>query len=128
MSINRASSIFGVVSWVIERAKQPHQHTIVESAASINKSATADLTTDSRQSASTERQRSMNDFLSCILDNVRVLQRRHPKFDVSAVFMGNNPRTTSHQPATIEHPLNVINFCGGSIRYTAINCIVLFLN
>jgi len=34
----------------------------------------------------------------------------------------------SHPPPTIEHPQSINNFCGGSERYTAMYCIVLFLN
>jgi len=34
----------------------------------------------------------------------------------------------SHPPPTIEHPQSFNNFCGGSERYTAMYCIVLFLN
>ena len=36
--------------------------------------------------------------------------------------------TISPLPPTIEHPQSVNNFCGGSEHYTAMNCIVLFLN
>jgi len=31
-------------------------------------------------------------------------------------------------PPTIEHPQSIYRFCGGSEHYTAMNCIVLFLN
>jgi len=34
----------------------------------------------------------------------------------------------SHPPPTIEHPQSINNFCGGSECYTAMYCIVLFLN
>jgi len=34
----------------------------------------------------------------------------------------------SHLPPTMEHPQSINNFCGGSERYTAMYCIVLFLN
>jgi len=34
----------------------------------------------------------------------------------------------SHPPPTIEHPQSINNFCGGSERYTAMQCIVLFLH
>ena len=36
--------------------------------------------------------------------------------------------TILHLPPTIERPQSVKNFCGCSERYTAMNCIVLFLN
>jgi len=34
----------------------------------------------------------------------------------------------SHPPPTIEHPQSMNNFCRGSECYTAMYCIVLFLN
>jgi len=34
----------------------------------------------------------------------------------------------SHPPPTIDRPQSINNFCGGSERYTAMYCIVLFLN
>jgi len=34
----------------------------------------------------------------------------------------------SHPPPTNEHLSSVINGCGGSVSYTAMNCIALFLN
>jgi len=34
----------------------------------------------------------------------------------------------SHSPPTIEHPQSINNFRGGSEQYTAMYCIVLFLN
>jgi len=34
----------------------------------------------------------------------------------------------SQPPPTIEHPQSINNFCGGSERYTAMYCIVLFLD
>jgi hypothetical protein len=36
--------------------------------------------------------------------------------------------TISHQPPTIEYPKSINTFCGGSECYTAMYCIVLFLN
>jgi len=34
----------------------------------------------------------------------------------------------SHPPPKIKHPQSINNLCGGSERYTAMYCIVLFLN
>jgi len=36
--------------------------------------------------------------------------------------------TISRLPPTIERPQSVTNFCGGSVSYTAMKCIALFLN
>jgi len=36
--------------------------------------------------------------------------------------------TISHPPPTMEFPRRVNNFCGSSVHYTAMNCVVLFLN
>jgi len=37
-----------------------------------------------------EHQRIVYDFLSCIVDNLRVLERRYPIFNLSAAYVGIN--------------------------------------
>jgi len=75
-----------------------------------------------------ERQRSVNDFWSCILDNLRAMERRYPIFNLLAAFMGKNASDNIAYASYNSAPTERQKFYGGSISYTAMNCIVLFLN
>jgi hypothetical protein len=75
-----------------------------------------------------ECQQSFNDFWGCILYNPTAINTDNPQWIYWQPLMAKMLVTISHQPPRIEHPKSVNSVCEGSERYTAINCIVLFLN
>jgi len=68
-----------------------------------------------------ERQRSINDFWFCILDNLRATEQCQPIIYSSVAFMGTNPTddiaSTSSQCASKEHELFLAWYLGKSKGY-----------
>jgi hypothetical protein len=101
-------------------AMRPRWSIIVLSAAFLGKYAYDKIITMSQN----ERQRSVNDLCSGILDNLTGMERRWTTMNVSAAFVGKNA-TDDIASASYEWAPMVRQ---DSERYTAINCIMLFLN
>ena len=101
-------------------AMWPGWSTIVLSAAFLGKDANNNFVTMSHN----ERQRSVNDLCAGILDNLTGMERRWTTMNLSAAFVGKNA-TDDIECATYNWAPTV---CQGSECYTAIYCIMLFLN
>jgi len=71
-----------------------------------------------------ERQRSLNDLFAGILYNLTGMERRYTTMNLSAAFVGKNA-TDDIGSASYNRARMVRQ---GPERYTAINCIMLFLN
>jgi len=82
--------------------------------------------------ASTEYSRSINgvstifELASCIIK--QQWNAVNPEWTYQQPLLVTLLVTISHPPPTIERPWSISSFCGGSVRYTAINCIALLPN
>ena len=77
-----------------------------------------------------EHQRSVNDFLSCILDNLRAVECRCPIFNVSAAFMGKNANDDIASASYNTVPTECQQFLSGlnTLRSNELHCVVPELN
>jgi len=74
------------------------------------------------------RQGSVNDFWSCIFDNLTAMECRQPQWTDRLLSLAKMLVMISRPPPAIKHPHSINSFCGYSVCYIAMNCIVVFLN
>jgi len=124
MSINRASTIVGLASWKIKGLCDyidPQSNNRLPFYATM-------LTRGPLQCAKLRVNGGVTTFDLAFWITERQWNADNPQWTYRHPLLGKVLVTISCPPLTIERPQNINSFWGGSERYTAMNCIVLFLN